>query len=69
MNASKTIKKMMNFYQDLIAKKEYISPQIKAKHIEIEESFAASSIQPINNYTEVKEEWIELGDITKDVEW
>lgn len=59
----------MNIDQNQTPKKGYIAPSLKIAHIVIEESFAASSIQPLNNHTEVKEQWEELGDVIQDVEW
>lgn len=47
----------------------YVKPSLEITYIELEESIAVASVQPINNHTGVKEQWDELGDILENVEW
>ncbi|MBL1410468.1 hypothetical protein [Sphingobacterium faecale] len=59
----------MNLKSDQPQRQPYVKPTLNITYIELEESIAAASVQPINNYPEVKEEWDELGDVIQDVEW
>ena len=59
----------MNVKLNQLPKKPYVKPSLSITFIELEESIAASSVQPNNNHTAVKEEWNELGDVYQDVEW
>ncbi|MCY4778654.1 hypothetical protein ORI89_03250 [Sphingobacterium sp. UT-1RO-CII-1] len=59
----------MNPSLNLNAKKPYIKPTLHVEHIEAEENFAVSSVQPVNDQSEVKQQWEELGDVMEDVDW
>ncbi|ERJ59366.1 hypothetical protein [Sphingobacterium paucimobilis] len=59
----------MNLTPSASTRKTYVKPTLKITYIELEDCIAASSVQPINNHTEVKEQWDELGNVFEDVEW